>query len=243
MTTARQLIRRSLLLLGVISATEPLTADEAQDGLDALNALLASWSLERLTIYHTPRVEVPLVPSKGTYTWGLGGDIPLPRPLRLDAAVLHVDDTSEPIEWPLAVWDQAAYELSIAQKTLGSVYPLGVWLEPRYPLAVLHVYFVPQVAYTLGLFPVVPLEGLSSIDAHILLPPGYERLLIYGLAADVSPSYGKEISPSIVAVLAESKAAVKRVNTVVPRLSTDPAYSGRQAGDWDATTDQYFWRR
>jgi len=243
MPTARALIRRSLLLLGVIAATEPMEASEAQDGLDTLNALVASWSLERLPLYHTPRVDVPLVPAQASYTWGPGGDIAAPRPLRLEAAVLHVDDTSEPIEWPLAVWDQAAYELRIAQKTLGSVYPLGVWLEPQYPLAVLHVYFVPQVPYTLGLFPVVPLTAFASIDTPVSLPEGYERALVAGLAVDLALMYGKEASPTLVGMLAQSVSALKRVNTVVPRLTTDPAYHGRQAGDWEATTDQYVWRR
>lgn len=241
--TVRQLIRRSLLVLGVISGTEPLNADEAQDGLDALNALVASWANERLLVYHTPRVDVPLVPSKGTYTWGPGGDIALPRPLRLDGALLHVTDTSEPIEWPLAVWDQAAYEAGIAQKTLGSIYPFGVWLEASFPLAVLHVYFVPQVPYTLGLFPWLPFTAFASIDSEVSFPPGYERALVSGLAVEMAPMYGKEASATVVATLAQSVSAIKRVNTVVPRLSTDPAYTGRQAGQWDAQSDQYFWRR
>ena len=241
--TVRHLIRRSLLLLGVISGTEPMTADEAQDGLDALNALVASWSLEHLLVYHTPRVDVPLVPRQGRYTWGPGGDIAGPRPVRLAAALLHVTDTSEPIEWPLAVWDQAAYEAGIAQKTLSNAYPLGVWLEPAFPLAVLHVYFVPQAPYTLGLFPWLPLPGFASIDMLVSLPEGYERALVYGLAVELAPMYGKEASPTLVATLAQSVSAIKRVNTVVPRLSTDPAYTGRQAGAWDASSDQYVWRR
>lgn len=241
--TVRQVIRRSLLLLGVMAATEPLEATEAQDGLDALNAMVASWSNERLFVYHTPRVEVPLVPSKGTYSWGPGGDIAGPRPLRLDGALLHVDDTTEPIEWPIAVWDQVAYEAGIAQKGLSSGYPLGVWLEPQYPLAVLHVYFVPQRPYTLGLFPWLPLTRFDSLNSVVSLPEGYERALVVGLAVEMAPMYNKEATPTLVGALAQSVSALKRVNTIVPRLSTDPAYSGRQAGYWDASTDQYFWRR
>ena len=241
--TVRALIRRSLLLLGVISASESMEATEAQDGLDTLNAMMASWSNEKLFIFHTPRVAVPLVPSKGTYSWGPGGDIAGPRPLRLDGALLQVDDTSEPIEWPLAVWDQVAYEAGIAQKGLSSGYPLGVWLEPQYPLAVLHVYFVPQRPYTLALFPCLPLTRFDALNSVVSLPEGYERALVVGLAVEMAPMYGKEATPTLVGALAQSVSALKRQNTIVPRLTTDPAYTGRQAGDWDASSDQYVWRR
>lgn len=228
--TVRALIRRSLLLLGVISASEPMDATEAQDGLDTLNALVASWGTERLFLFHIPRIDVLLVPGQATYTWGPGGAIPSARPLRLEGAVLRVDQ----MDWPVAVLSQTEYEQGVTLKGLESTYPCSVYYETSYPLGVLHVYFVPQMPYTLGLFPVVPLTAFASIDATLELPQGYERLLIYGLAADLSPSYGKEISPTIAAVLAESKAAIKRVNAVTPLLGMDPALRALPYGgsDW-----------
>lgn len=223
MPTVRSLIRRSLLLLGVISATEPMTADEAQDGLDTLNALLASWANERLTLFHIPRVDVPLVPSKGVYTWGPGGDIARARPLRLDGAVLRVDDGGTAMDWPVAVLSQAEYEQGVMLKGLESTYPCAVYYETSYPLGVLHVYFVPQMAHTLGLFPVVPLTAFPSIDATVELPSGYERLLVSGLAVDLSPSYGKEVSPTIAGMLAQAMSAIKRTNAPHPVLGCDAA--------------------
>ena len=77
----------------------------------------------------------------------------------------------------------------------------------------------------------------------MVFPPGYERWLRVGLALELSPEYGKDPSPLLVAMLAESKSALKRTNTVVPLLGMDPAYSGRSAGAWDATTGSYLWRR
>lgn len=233
MPTVRALIRRSLLLLGVISATEPLTADEAQDGLDALNALVASWSLERLTLYHIPRVDVPLQPSIGRYTWGPGGAIASPRPLRLDGAVLRVDA----MDWPVAVLSQTEYEQGVTLKGLESTYPCSVYYETAFPLGVLHVYFVPQMPYTLGLFPVVPLTQFGSIDATVTLPEGYERLLVSGLAIELAPMYNKEASPTIAGMLAEAKSAIKRTNAVTPLLGCDAALTAQGPHgmhDWTA---------
>lgn len=88
-TTARKLIRGSLRLLGAVASGENVEANEASDALDSLNGLLSSWSLERLLIYHVPRLQVPLIPGKRVYTWGPGGDIPGDRPLRLEIALIR----------------------------------------------------------------------------------------------------------------------------------------------------------
>jgi hypothetical protein len=43
MTTASQIIRRALRLIGAIDASESLGANDAQDCLETLNAMLAEW--------------------------------------------------------------------------------------------------------------------------------------------------------------------------------------------------------
>ena len=107
MTTARGLIRSALRLIGALASGEPVPAAEAFDGLEALNAYLDSASNERLTAYVIERLDVPLVPGKAVYTWGLpGGDIAHPRPFRLEGAVLRLVDQA--YEYPLEVVDGAA---------------------------------------------------------------------------------------------------------------------------------------
>lgn len=241
MTTARALIRQSLLLLGVISSSDPLEAQEADDALQVLNQLLDSWSNERLTIYAVERLNVPLVAGQRVYTWGVpDGAIAHPRPLQVEGAVLSL--TGQDLEWPLEPVDQVGYA-TIADKTMTTLYPSWFWYHPTYPLGQLSLWPVPTEGNVLGLFPWVALRRCASIDTVVTFPPGYERLLAYGLAADQAPMYGKEISQSIAAILAEAKSAVKRQNTRVPALGMDPAYSARQAGDWSAVTGDYLWRR
>lgn len=243
MPTARAIIRGAHRLIGTIASGENLAAADAQDGLDALNAYLDSASNERLTAYVIERLDVPLLAGKSTYTWGVpGGDIAHPRPFRLDGALLRLLEAPYPTEYPLAVVEQVDYE-TVAQKTLPSLYPSLVWYEPTYPLGQLHVWTVPAQALTLGLLPWVPLPRFSTLDTAMILPPGYERWLRAGLAVELSMEYGVEPSQTLIAVLAESKSALKRVNTIVPTLGLDAALSSRQAGTWDATTGGYLWRR
>ena len=241
MPTARDIIRGSLRLLGVLASGEQLSAAEAADGLEALNAFLDSASNEHLTAWVIERLDVPLVPGKAVYTWGVpGGDIAHPRPVHLEGAVLRLVEND--YEYPLDLVDQAQYQ-AVALKTQPSLYPSLVWYEPTYPLGTLHLWTVPEQANTLGLLPFVPLTRLSSLDAVVTFPQGYEQWLRYGLAVILAPEYGKEPSATVVATLAQSVSAIKRTNTVVPTLGMDAAYSGRQAGVWDATTGSDVWRR
>jgi hypothetical protein len=46
MTQAIDLIRSALLLVGAVDSNEAPSAPQAQDGLDALNNMLADWSTE-----------------------------------------------------------------------------------------------------------------------------------------------------------------------------------------------------
>lgn len=241
MPTARGLIRSSLRLLGVLATGEQPAAQEAQDGLEALNAFLDSASLERLTAYTIERLDVPLVPGKRTYTWGVpGGDIATPRPLQVEGAVLRLVEND--YEYPLELVDQAGYQ-GVALKAEESLYPSLVWYEPTYPLGQLHLWTVPEQANVLAVFPWVPLTRFPSLDGELNMPPGYQRWLTYALACELAPEYGKEPTPTIVATLASAISAIKRVNSVVPTLGMDPAFSGRQAGGWDARSGGYLWRR
>jgi len=52
MTTARDMITRSLRAIGVLHSTETPSADEALDGLSALNDMLNSWIYTGIDLEH-----------------------------------------------------------------------------------------------------------------------------------------------------------------------------------------------
>jgi hypothetical protein len=239
--TARALIASTLRLLTVLASNEPMAAAEAFDGLQTLNQMLDSWANDRLLVYATVRLDVPLVPGKAVYTWGVpGGDILQPRPVQVESAVLSLQ--GQDLEWPLTGYSQGDYD-AIAQKAMTSLYPQVWQYTSTYPLGELRVWPVPQEGHTLAVWPWMPLKRFDTLDTEVNLPPGYERALRYGLALDLAPEYGREATPALVGAFAQAFSAIKRTNTVVPTLSMDPAFSGRQAGRWDAQSDTYFWRR
>ena len=70
MATAQTTINRALRLIGAISSGESPTTDESNDGLTALNAMLESWQLDRLTVFAFQDKTFTLVASDGSITLG-----------------------------------------------------------------------------------------------------------------------------------------------------------------------------
>ena len=61
--------------LGVIASGETPTSAERQDGLEALQLMLRSWSAEKINTFVSVAETKTLVASTYLYTWGSGGDI------------------------------------------------------------------------------------------------------------------------------------------------------------------------
>lgn len=53
MTTSRQIIERAYRKLRVVAIDEPMTADQAQTGLVALNSMMHGWELQGVSIGHS----------------------------------------------------------------------------------------------------------------------------------------------------------------------------------------------
>jgi len=233
MTTARIIVSGALRSLGVVAAQEPLTAVMATDALELLNALIDSYSLERLIIYHTPATVLPLTPGVGSYTWGSGGAIASARPLQLGPQA-QLRDVTFLYEYDVEVWDQQQWG-DLGTKTLPGQ-PTALYYAPSFPLGLLSIYAVPTVAWDLIVYPWRVLPGFVDLDTPVLFPPGYERLLRAGLAVEAAPEYEREPPSAVVAILGEAKANVQRLNVMVPEARVDaalwPTRTGYDARAW-----------
>jgi hypothetical protein len=228
--SARQIGTTALRLLGVAAHEQPLTADMAESALDALNAMLDSWVLEKLLTYTRPKIPLVLVPGQGIYTWGIStpaSDIPREPPVRLDMALLTVEDTTPGLEWEVEIFTQSEYQSTLWMKGMESAYPSLVYLEPTQPVARLHVWPVPQTAYTLQLLPWTAHAPYESWDHALSWPNGYQRAMQFNLALELAPQYGVEPSPLILRTAEDSKRAIFPINVEVGRLSLTP---GRPRG-------------
>ena len=115
----------------------------------------------------------------------------------------------------------------MAQRDGEQSYPSMLYLEPTQPVATLHVWPIPQHAYTLQLLPWMAHSPYGGWDDVLEWPSGYQRAITYNLALELAPQYGVEPSPMIVRTAEESKRALYPINAEVGRLSLWP---GRPVG-------------
>jgi hypothetical protein len=226
--TARDLIGRSLRLLGVLASGESLPADQASDGLDVLNDLLDAWRAERLTLFAQARTVTALSVGVASYTIGSGGTINVNRPLWIDGATIVVGDE----EIPIRVYTRDEWR-RIAQKTLAGQ-PEGIFYNPTFPLGTVEVYPVPAEAVSLVIYgPAEALTSVASLDTAISMPPGWSKALRYALAVDLAPEYpavSSDAAQLILSQAVELKATIKRPNEVLEDMDIDPAL--RRRGAW-----------
>ena len=80
MVTARKIINSAFRKIHVLGVGSTLSAEEANDALDTLNAMLASWSAEGDLIFTETVEEFPCTEAE-TYTMGVGGDFDTVAPV------------------------------------------------------------------------------------------------------------------------------------------------------------------
>lgn len=219
MATAADLIRRSLKLLGILAAAEPLSAADQADGLIELNAMLGTWANERLQVFGTRRATYALTPSLSPHTIGTGGTLSTTRPVRIErAGVIRVGETAET---PLTLLSDAQYA-EVGNKAQTDTAPSQLWVEWTHPTAKLWLWPVPSSAATLVLYTWSRIAAFAASDT-VSLPDGYDNALAHALALQVAPMYGVEPSGLLVQNAGDALAAIKRANMQTPQVEVDPA--------------------
>lgn len=223
MATANELISRALRLLGVLGqGRRTLTANESSDGLEALNSMLESMSLERLMVYQILEENFPLVAGTGSYTIGSGGVFNTTRPVKIDSAFIRDSGNND---YPLEIIDNGAYD-SVALKNT-SACPQYLYYDTQHPLAYVRLLYVPDAAYTLYINSWKQLQRFADGTTALSLPPGYERMIAYNLAIELNAEYGSVITPEVVAIATQSRAAIKRLNAPSPIADVAEAFMFR----------------
>lgn len=208
--TVRELIRKSMLLIGAVSSGESLSADEAADGLSSLNDLLDSWSTDGLLIPASTIEEFTLTPGQASYTIGVGGNFDTANPQVIEEARLK-DVSGTAFELPMSVYNIQQYA-DITQKTMQSSQPEALFFQRGAPLSTIYLYSVPSAANKLVLYSKKALSSFASVNDSISLPPGYQRALRYNLALELAVEYGKQPSEYVFQTSQDLKAQLMRVN-------------------------------
>ena len=125
MATAHSVIDRALRLIGAIESGESGTAAESADGLIALNAMLDSWSNQRLMAYAMQTVSKAMTVGDASYSIVSAGDFNAARPVKVQRAYMTIDD----FDFPVEVIEEAEW-YAIGDKTVTSDLVEKVWYNP-----------------------------------------------------------------------------------------------------------------
>lgn len=215
MTTAREIIKKALQKNGVLIKSEQPSADEAQDGLDALNAMITSWSNDSAVIYARTWETFPLTGTQSEYTIGTGGNFNTDRPIHIMSAYIR-DVISD---FTLDIVDDETYNSITTKSAQGMPYVLNC--DNGFPLAKIRLYPVPSMNYSLFVLSEKEITAFATLDTVYQLPPGWERALIYNLAIELAPDYAAQVD-QLTFNIAKSSLGLIRTATIRARGMDTP---------------------
>lgn len=190
MVTALDIITGAMQEAGILYKQETPDADEAQDALNRLNAMIASFANESLLVTARTRESFNLTGAE-SYTIGTGGDFDTDRPTYIIEA--HVDQGG--VTYPIAAITDEVYE-RIQIKELTGI-PEFFNYSNGYPLGRIYLWPKADASYALHLTTEKPLTSFAALTTQVSLPPGWEELLKYNLGARMCPSYGQPVSQEL----------------------------------------------
>lgn len=243
--TGNDLIRAAMRLIQVSAVDVDLTANELKDGLESLNRMLDSWSLDELMLYQVTREQFPLVTNQNPYSIGLGGDFETVRPTRIVGAYLELNNGSIPVDYPMQVLNWDDYD-AIRLKTLSTNFPNYLYYQPSFPLGEIYIYpvFAPNDPATIGpaylhLTSWKPLPIIVDPTAALEFPPGYWEAIVFNLAVRIAEEYQFDIRETTVQLATSALKRLKRINQRTPTLQTDVAFMNARQLRYNIYSDGY----
>jgi len=208
--TANDQINGALRVLGILAEGETPSAATSQDALTALNQMIDSWNIERLSVFNTQDQTYLWTPGLKTQTLGPSGDFVGNRPVMIDDST-YFRDPANGISFGIKLINQQQYD-GIAVKTVTSTYPQVMWINMEYPNITMTIYPVPTKVLEWHFISIEELMTVPSLSTNILMPPGYLRAFKYNLACEIANEFGIEPPPNVARIAMTSKRNLKRIN-------------------------------
>lgn len=209
-TTAGDQINAALRLIGQLAEGETPSAATSQDALAALNQMLDSWSIERLSVYSTQDQVFTWPANTATRTLGPTGNFVGNRPVLVDDSTYFRDPESG-VSFGIAMINQQQYN-GIALKTVTSTYPQVMFTNMTFPDITMTLYPIATKNLEWHIISVQELSQPATLNTTLAFPPGYLRCFKYNLAVEIANEFGVEPPPTVMRIAMASKRNLKRVN-------------------------------
>lgn len=152
-----------------------------------------------------------------SFDYSIPGNFGIQRPLRITSGYTRFSN----LDFTLNVCATEQQYNAILYKIQPGPWPIVAWYNDTYPYGILNVYQQPGNSADFHMFTDTLLANLTA-SSTIIMPQGYKRALVFNLAREISPMFGKPITPDIKKIADESLALVKALNAKpAPRASYD----------------------
>jgi hypothetical protein len=222
--TARDLINRSLRLIGGLAAGETASAHEETDAFDTLTELLDAWTAMRLTIHEVCREVFALAADTATYTLGVGGTWDHSRPLWIEqAGILTTTTDGSVLELPLEILTTQRYA-EAPVKADSSTLPTQIYFDMGFPWITVTLLPTPSVSgLEVALYLPSPQTLFADLSTDYDLPPAWAAALRFNLAVELAPEWGKQPDPLVIGKAQDYLGMLKRGNKRLSELAMDDA--------------------
>lgn len=237
--TVLDLIQEALAEIGAYAQGETPSAADAQFALSKLNRMIDAWMAQRLFVYNLDFTQFTLVPSLTPHTIGpVGATFTVAkRPVRIEAANIVLTNVSPSVLSPLNIRNDQWWQANRVPGVTTTL-PTDLYYSPTWPNGSLYFWPIPTVAYGVQLWLWNNIAEYSSLVTVVSLPQGYRSALVYSLAEELCPSFGKQLSPSLATLATKSREIVKSPNSMSPNIATmdfgmpDVNYSNLPSFNW-----------
>ena len=184
-----KVINSAFRLLGVAVDNEPLEQAEINAADQALDYMLLSWQADGLRLWTRKWDSFSLTEGKYKYTLGSGGDVSIPKPLRM----LEVSRKQDSSYLPLHKLSEEEYWGLVNREQEGS--PVNYFYLPKVSVGEFYVWPAPDsnsaMNTTIEFSYYAPFE--STTDGTIAFPEEWTETIKYGLAVRLAPEYGLDL--------------------------------------------------
>ena len=218
--TAGDLITAALKMADVVGTGQTPRAEESNDALRLLQAMLAQWARRRWLAWSIADLAIP---STGAPSYPLAV-----RPARITTAFARLTNPapSSPIDYPLAVIGSREEYNLIALKSLSSL-PATVFLDTAYPTATLYFWPVPTAAmYELHVGFQTALPTVTALAAPLGVPDEYQEAILFNLALRLMVAHGLTPRADLAALARGTMASLRDNNVQMRPLMMPPTLGG-----------------
>jgi len=195
--TAAEIVQAARSLLGIQSSEEPLQDDELQLGLLFLNVILKAWQADGIRTWTLTEGVITMVQGQLSYSFGAGGD-DTTLPFDMDDVRIFRQD------YELPMWQMSRMEYYSMPNKTNQGYPTQYYYNRQRDTAQIFVWPAPdstpsELRFTYRRV----IQDIDEPNNNLDLPQEWYQALIYGLAVELIPQYGKADSGNAKLVVAK----------------------------------------